>query len=80
MMILIIFLVSLIQNYLAARQIYSIAQSEMHKSAIWAGLTSTASCASIILIAQTPDSWNLLPPYVLGDIIATYLALYRRTP
>jgi hypothetical protein len=78
MTVLIVFALSFVQNYLATRQISLIAEGDPIKAALWAGLSSTASCVIAILIVVTAHRWSLLGPYVLGDVIATYVALCRK--
>jgi hypothetical protein len=75
---LLVFLLSLAQNYLATRQIHAISQSDPLKSALWAGLTAAASGSREIIFVVSIDRWRLLLPSVLGDVLATYVALYRR--
>ena len=72
---LMVFALSLIQNFLATKEIAFIARSDTLRATLWAGLSSTASCAIMILVVVSVNRWALLVPFVLGDVIATYLAL-----
>jgi hypothetical protein len=77
MTIILVFLLSFVQNYLATVVIRYIALNDPIRSSIWAGLSSTASCVVAILIVVTADRWQLLAPFVAGDMLATYFALRK---
>ena len=76
LIILAVFIVSFVQSFLATREIHSIAHSRSVTASMWAGIRATVSYIVLMVVIKM-DSWGLGVPYVLGDVVATYIALRK---
>ncbi len=72
-----VFVISFIQNYLATNEVYAIARNRRIGAAAWAGVSACVGFSFLMVVIKV-DRWYLMVPYVLGDVIATYLALGKR--
>jgi hypothetical protein len=76
-MILLVFFLALVQNFIATTEVYTISQVRPLKAGMYAGLNSLAAFLITVLIVVDEKRWTLLPAYVLGDALATFIALQK---
>lgn len=74
MILVVVFLCSLVQNYMVCREFYHTAQLNANRAALWCVGRSTMSFLLTLFIVVETQKMILAIPYVLGDVIGTYLA------
>lgn len=78
MKVLLVFLCSFINNFISTREIACISQALPARASLWAGLSSSLYLLITIVIVLDVNRWNLILPYVLGDMLGTWIALRKR--
>lgn len=75
--VLLAFVLSFIQNYIATLEVYNIARVKPWQASILAGLNAFAAWIIVVLVIVQTNRFALVGATILGDIIATYVALSR---
>ena len=75
LLIIAAFLLSFVQNYLATKEIYWIAKGRCLPASLWAGIRAATSFTVMVLVVVNMTRWHLLIPFVLGDMLATNIAV-----
>lgn len=75
--VLLSFSLSFIQNYIATLEVYNISRVRAATAATWATLNSLAAFAIVVLIVVESNRIPIVISCVIGDALATYIALKR---
>lgn len=74
-MILAAFVVSLVKNWLATREILAISRRDVSRAVILAGLNASADFIVCCLIVIDTQRIQLAAPIILGNCLSTWFAL-----
>ena len=78
LLILGVFIASFVQSYIGTVEVYNISKVHPRKAAAWAACNETASFLVTFAIIVSVERIVLLLPCIVGNTLATYIALRRR--
>ena len=70
-----IFIVALTQGILATMEVAYISKRQLGRATLFSAFNAGAYCAGIVLMIESPNRLLLIPAYVVGNALATFIGM-----